>query len=292
MTRKEVKERDELIVDFIKESGTEGVPPAYFRELFDLSCDSLSKILKRLCENHKQIVAVGSTNKRRYIWREEPIKIEIPKEIHSAFLKNRYENTNKNNEGYTDMTATKAIKNVEPEKKEKKSSSQNLICPEPGEVWLTKESNGDIGFVYILSYDTSNERAQTIRLYDIKSVLCPVNALHDVRVKLGVDTLVGDLTEFSNKRRKYLTKRVGVRLDEQLMKVRKELASILGIKPIWNEKPVESATIIHHTPPVEEKVAPAIPDGYISKDKATLDSIAAQLVIWKSVAEKLLDSRN
>ena len=267
---KEAREREDYIVELIKESGTEGVS----KNVIDKDCNlkpaygSVVMRIKRLGEHNQS---------PSYVWVEEPA--DIPKETHSAFLKNRYEKTNRNSEGYVDMTAKTAIDNTEPEKKPY-TPNPNLICPEPGDVWAAKDGMK----YYILSYCISGEYALCVKLFSLNSYGDWSNIRHDIRIKYTNGTLIGDLGCITCKSRNVFTRK-SIRCPvETLMKARKELAVIFGIKPIWTEKAEE----------VKEDPVPQvtkIPDGYISREEAEHEKELACAAIWKEVAMKLLDSR-
>ena len=277
--RKEAKEREDYIVELIKESGTKGVTKTVIDKDCNLTPAYGSVVMNRILRKHPRIKRLGEHNQSpSYVWVEETI--DIPKETHSAFLKNRYEKTNRNSEGYVDMTAKTAIENTEPEKKPY-TPNLNLICPEPGDIWVDKDG---IKY-YILSYCISGEYALCIPLFSLNSYGDWSNIRHDIRIKYANETLIGDLGCIACKYRKIFTRKIMRCPVETLMRARKELAVIFGIKPIWTEKAEE----------VKETPAPQvtkIPDGYISREEAEREKELACAAIWKEVAMKLLDSRN
>lgn len=287
MNRISTIERDNIIVSIIKEAGKDGIQPAELAKLCDLSQSGMWYVLKRISDKHPEIIRSGAAQNTRYIWVEKPIDTD---KIYSV---QRYENTNKNNEGYVDMTANTAIKNAEPEKKPAKPLLGDLICPEPGQVWVTEESNGSSGYIYVLSY--TSDTAQCIRLFDIKTYTDPGAILHDIRIKLGAVTLLGDLTHTTYKLRKYLVRRALAANVETLMKVRREVATILGIKSFRIEKEEAEKTVVEEkiveVPVVQEKIVEVpvykdreVPEGCIDIRDAQILDLQHQLEAWRSIA--------
>lgn len=269
LNREDIAVRTEYIVDLIKASGAEGVDGKTIRTDCGLERNYGNAVIRQIMADNPQIVAVDNGNRtKRYVWREDPIPVN----------KKRYEGTNKNNEGYTDMTATMAINGLEPKKPEPKT---NGVIPEAGQVWATREANGSDGYIYVLGF--SDNIVSCIKLVDIKEYYSPDKVYRPLRVKLGAITLFGDISKICHKPRGYLIRRAKGTEDDVLMKVRKELGDILGIVAFKIEKvqvPVEVEKVV-------EKVVykePEAPEGCIRVTDAIIQDLQHQVEAWRSIA--------
>ena len=290
----EQKERDEYILELIKTSGESGVSSRVIAD--DCGMSDASAYMKRFITRHPEIHTRPRKNQSEptiYFW-EDPPKQE--RETHSPFLKNRYEKTGKNHEGYTDPTATKAIakvlfKSAEIGKKEMGDIMQDLIMPVAGEVWVVNESNGTTGYIYVLAFEEG--AAQCIRLYKMNDCDNAEGINRNVRIKIGSETYIGDASRITFKPKKYLLRRALKRDDTILPGVRKAVASVLGILSFRTdvEPTVIEKEVIKEVPGPErivEKIVykdrePApVPDGYISKTEAELQNLKQQVEIWRS----------
>ena len=288
MTKTEREEIKTYVIDLLKESGDAGIKGSEIEKDCNLNGKQRLYLLKTLAADYPELVVKQQPSptgghESVYFWIPTPAPVK--KETHSAFLKNRYEKTNKNNEGYTDMTAHQAIKNVEPK-------TRDLICPEPGQVWAAEESNGSTSYIYVVSYEC--DVAQCIKLYSVKTYVDADKVLHGVRIKLGAETLLGDLTRLTPKPKKYLIRRALGTDEATLMKVRKELGGILGIQAFRIEKvqiPVEVEKVVEKVVYKELEV----PEGCIAKKDHDLAMARKETEIWRSAfwgLAKTLGPRN
>lgn len=300
MTPTEAMERENYIVELIKESGSDGLVATEIDKDFNMPKQRRAVLMCRLLKKHPEIKRFGGHNSTpTYVWQSdktpaesekapEPEKTSEPvkpaRETHSPFLKNRYEKTNKNNEGYPDMTAKSAISNVNG------TANKDWIDPDPGEIWLTEESSGKKSYFFVLSSDSGV--VPGIKLYDIKETINPETIARSIRVKLGAVTYIGDCARITYKPKKYLVRRARAFQPDEIGKVRKEVADALGIIFFRTEKvevPVEKVVekVVEKEVPVEKIVyrdkeeIPA-PEGYISKTEAEIQDLKHQLEIWRS----------
>lgn len=269
----EQKERDEYILELIKSSGESGVSSRVIAD--DCGMGDASAYMKRFMARHPEIHAGPRESQfepTMYFWLKPA---DPPRETHSPFLKNRYEKTNKNHEGYTDMTATAAIKNVTA------SDTRDWIKPEPGEIWVNEESNGKNGYIFILGFD--GMATSCIKLFDVAETAAPQAIDHAIRIKLGAITYIGDCGRPTYKYKKYLIRRARGNKDEDLMKVRKEVASALGIEAFRiKEVEVPGPERIVEKVVYRDKEPEKVPDGYISKIEAELKDQKHQTEIWRA----------
>lgn len=290
--RQNAKERAEYITELIKESGAEGVNGAVICEDCGLNNKQRSVIMTRLMEKESRIKRISGSNRVPvYIWqeakeepkKEEPAPNPLPATTHSAFLKNRYKKQY-NNEGYLDMTASKAIDNVE----------KDLITPKAGEIWTSEESSGKRVYVYILA--VNDDTAQCVRMYDRKEFIAAETLTNPINIPLGALDLVGDLTRITFKAKKYLVKRERKCVEAHLASVRTVVAKLMGIEPTVTVTPVPgperivTKEVVKEVPveKVVEKIvyrdkAPVeVPDGYISEQEAKIADLQHQMEIWRS----------
>ena len=301
MTNAEIQERESYIVELIKESGTDGLIATEIDKDLNLTKNARSVLMHRLTSKYTEIKRLGKLNEMPvYVWKaksepekpaepvnetEKPAEPAKPKrETHSPFLKNRYEKTNKNNEGYPDMTAKSAISNVNG------TANKDWINPDPGEIWVTEESSGKNSYFFVLSSDSGV--VQGVKLYDIKETINPETIARSIRVKLGAVTYVGDCARITYKLKKYFVRRARGFQPDEIGKVRKEVADALGIIFFRTEKvevPVEKIVekVVEKEVPVEkivyrDKEEIPVPEGYISKAEAEIQDLKHQLEIWRS----------
>lgn len=272
----EQKERDEYILELIKSSGESGVSSRIIAD--DCNMGDATKYMKRFMTRHPEIQAGPRKSQfepTMYFWIKPA---DPPRETHSPFLKNRYEKTNKNHEGYTDMTASAAIKNV---MASNTSDTRDWIKPEPGEIWVNEESNGKNGYIFVLNFD--GMAASCIKLFDVAETAAPQAIDHAIRIKLGAITYIGDCGRPTYKYKKYLIRRARDNKVEDLMKVRKEVASALGIEAFRiKEVEVPGPERIVEKVVYRDKEPEKVPDGYISKIEAELKDQKHQTEIWRA----------
>lgn len=269
----DVKERNDYILELIKTSGADGVKSSTIETDCNISKWTRQDTMRKLMGDHPEIQRKGvHSGEGVYVWVEKPVFGRQPMVDHrftnSPFLKNRYEKTNKNNEGYTDMTATAAIKNTE----------RDLINPNAGEIWTAQESNGSNVYIFVLSCEDGF--VQFVRLVDAKTVTNEVKNAY--RTKLGATTLLGNCAQISNKPKKYLIRRSRGCKDEELMSVRKMIANVLCIEAFriekvqipGPEKIVEVEKVVYRDP--------EIPEGCIAKKDADLAMARKEADLWRS----------
>lgn len=290
--RKNAKERAEYITELIKESGAEGVNGAVICEDCGLNTKQRSVIMTRLLEKEPRIKRIGGGNRVPvYIWqeakeepkKEEPAPNPLPATTHSAFLKNRYKKQY-NNEGYLDMTASKAIDNVE----------KDLITPKAGEIWTSEESSGKRVYVYILTY--SGDAVQCVKMYDRKDYATVDQVAFPITMPLGGLDLVGDLNRVTFKLKRYLVKRERNCVEAHLNSTMKTLEKIWGFQSIVRKVEVPGPERIVEKEVVKEvpvekivekivyrdKAPVEVPDGYISAQEAKIADLQHQMEIWRS----------
>lgn len=270
-------ERENYIVELIKDSGSEGLAATKIEKDYQLTSQQRSVLMTRLKKKHPEINRIGKPSESpTYVWVVKPA--DPPRETHSPFLKNRYEKTNKNHEGYTDMTASTAIKNV---MASDTSDTRDWIKPEPGEIWVNEESNGKNGYIFVLNFD--GMAASCVKLFDVAETAAPQAIDHAIRIKLGAITYIGDCGRPTYKYKKYLIRRARGNKDEDLMKVRKEVASALGIEAFRiKEVEVPGPERIVEKVVYRDKEPEKVPDGYISKIEAELKDQKHQTEIWRA----------
>ena len=262
-SHQDVIERKKFIIDLIKDAGKKGLLSSDVARICDISPWNRSAMMKDIMRDNPEVKRIGASNSTRYIWEEDV---------------SRYENTNRNAEGYVDMTATTAIRNVENE--------QDMICPLPGEIWNAEEASGQTSFIYVLAFEDG--AAQCVKLFDVADTINADSIKYAFRVKLGSITYIGDCSRVTFKLKKYLIRRSRDCDDKELMNIRKLVADALCIQAFKIER-VEvpgPERIIYKT---RDEIK--IPEGYISKDSAKITDLENQVTIWRTVALKLMDNK-
>lgn len=270
MVKEERNEKSSYILELLKESGKNGVNARVIDDDCNLSYNQRKTIMGHLMADHpeikKETVPSGYGRVTTYYWIEKPVELTT----HSPFLKNRYEKTNKNSEGYTDMTATAAIANA---------TREPGYIPAPGEIWKAKESDGKTSYIFVVNY--MDNAAQCLKLYDVNTVVDAASISYPYRVKIGAITYLGDCSKITPKSKKYLISRARGIKDEELMKVRSDVAHALGIEAFRIEKievPGPERIVYKDREPVE------VPEGYIDVKDAEIQKLKVQLEAWRSIA--------
>ena len=274
----DVKERNDYILELIKTSGADGVRSSTIETDCNISKWTRQETMRKLMGDHPEIQRKGvHSGEGVYVWVEKPVFGRYPtanedqRLKHSSFLKNRYEKTNKNDEGYTDMTATAAIKNT---------IKELTYSPNSGEIWKARESDGKIGYIFVLNFQ--DNAAQCIKLYDIDEVADPAAITFPYRVKIGSVTYIGDCSRVTYKPKKYLVGRARGYKSEELMTVRTYAAKALDIDSFrikevevpGPEKIVEVEKVVYRDP--------EIPEGCISQKDADLAMARKEADLWRS----------
>lgn len=287
MKRKDVLERNNYIVELIKET-KDGVPAKEIDKDCNLTATNRSLVMKNLMKDHPEIQRKGNRTSPVYFWIPEVKVEEKPKETHSPFLLNRAAKENKNKEGYTDMTASQAIRNVEKTEK----SSEPLPNPGVGEVWSCKK-NDETGYVYILA--ASRDGVDCVELEEPSEEF----VTHAIEIEVLGKKRIGCVRKLRFKPLKYLKNRVKFKDSVVLTCALNQIIDIFHLRLYFKtpepevkvetkivEKPVEKIV----EKPVEKIVMkPVVPDGYMSKEEAKNACLRVEATIWAEVARKLMD---
>lgn len=298
--KEDIEFREEYILELIKssEKGVKG------REI-DEDCNITSKVrynvMKKLMAENPEIVRTGGHRTPTYIWKEknsidvpvvEPVLPTQPLvsgryPFKSPFLKNRAEKEMRNSEGYSDPTAGKAIMSV--------VKAEQKEVPSAGEVWSTTESNGTIGYIYVIAPVTGG--VQCIRLFGTDESNAPEMIMKPVEIDIHKRHMIGDCERVTFKVTKYLKSRVKFSDPVFFDKVRKDVCGVLKIQEkVTDIKVVKAEPEIREVVPEgyiskeealkmqKEVVKEVIPEGYISSEGA----LKRELEIWKEVAMRLL----
>lgn len=292
MKRKDVLERNNYIVELIKET-KDGVPAKEIDKDCNLTATNRSLVMRGLMKDHPEIQNKGSRTSPVYFWIPEVKVEETPRETHSPFLLNRAAKENKNKEGYTDMTASQAIKNVEKTEK----SSEPLPNPGVGEVWSCKK-NDETAYIYVLA--AFQDGVDCVELEEPSEEF----VTHAIGIEVLGKKRIGSLRKLRFKPLKYLKNRVKFKDSVVLTSALNQIIDIFHLRLYFKtpkpevkvkilEKPVEKIVekpvekIVEK--PVEKIVMkPVIPDGYISKEEATNARLRVEAAIWAEVARKLM----
>lgn len=218
----------------------------------------------------------------------------------------------KNNEGYPDMTACKAIENCEKATtldvslSPKKIAAKDGHYPVPGDIWLTSTSSKAEEYFLVLgicNFDTVSGVRLSKETPTIKKLI-PIPFDFSVVMDNG-DVLIADATKVTYKWRKYMTRLVDAISKNDLNVLRGKIRYALGITEAtrveYVEKPAEKIVekvvekkvevpvekIVYVDKPVETET-PKIPEGCISTKDAEVAMLVQERNIWKSVAENLM----
>lgn len=287
MKRKDVLERNNYIVELIKET-KDGVPAKEIDKDCNLTPKNRYNIMARLMKEHPEIKRSGTHDLPVYFWIPEVKAEEKIKETHSPFLLNRAAKENKNKEGYTDMTASQAIKNVEKTEK----SSEPLPNPGVGEVWSCKK-NDETAYIYVLAAFRDSVICMELEEPSEEFVT------HAIEIEVLGKKRIGSLRKLRSKPLKYLKNRVKFKDSVVLTCALNQIIDIFHLRLYFKtpepevrvetkivEKPVEKIV----EKPVEKIVMkPVVPDGYMSKEEATNACLRVEATIWAEVARKLMD---
>lgn len=236
-------EREEILVDLLKESGTKGVKGSDIDTLFNITSKNRSNFLGKMMKKHPEIKNISENNhsgaiyawvdfsnlkvdtgKKKVIKRGFKSETDIPfyvplsgKEKLNALSKAIEANIeSKNQEGYPDPTPAKAI---EPKKQTK--------TPKAGEIWQTVESNGTNGYIFVLN--SLNGAAQCIKLYANTTENQEIVGPNPFEVKVKGTTYIGDATHATFKPLRYCMRLASPSLPVKLKDARDRIADAFGI---------------------------------------------------------------
>lgn len=315
--KEDIAFREEYILELIK-SSEKGVKGREIDEDCNISSKVRYKVMRKLMAENPEIVRTGGHRTPTYIWKEFPknepvlpapkvisgslgnpsstslrypfvdtVAVQPLTGIKSPFLKNRAEKAMRNSEGYSDPTAGKAIMSV--------AKAEQKEVPSAGEVWSTTESNGTIGYIYVIAPVTGG--VQCIRLFGTDESNAPEMISKSVEIDIHKRHMIGDCERVTFKVTKYLKNRVKFSDPVFFDKVRKDVCGVLKIQEkVTDIKVVKAEPEIREVVPEgyiskeealkmqKEVVKEVVPDGYISPEEA----LKMQLDIWKEVAMRLL----
>lgn len=262
-----VKEREEYIVELLKAEKGESVSGSTFDRDLSISPSVRSNLISGLKKMYPQIknTAMHGTE-AMYAWIEP--KVEV-----------------------------KPVQNEEPVKA---ATNKELRKIQPGEVWMSVESNGSRQPIFVLN--SLNGAAQCIKLYKETSERIGIIGKDYFQVQIGQNAYVGDPTHVTFKPLKYLSCKEANADETKLTEARWMLGRIFGIaaaeKEVIKEVPVEKVVekeVIKEVPvekivyKEKEKEETKIPDDYVSTQMARIAILTEQRDIWKTVALKLLE---
>ena len=260
-----IVEREEYIVELLKESKGESVTALSLTKDLGISHAYTLKLMRSIMHKHPQIRNIGPPKTGcEYVWVEDDISDTIDK---------------KNPEGYPDPTPEKAINN----------KKQPMVDPKPGEVWATMESNGATGKIFVLN--SLNGAAQCIKLFAATSEQYEIIG-DDPFIIHSTQKLLGDPTHATFKPLRYCTRRILECDTAKLMEARKRIASVYGIR-CFTPEVIEKEVIKEVEVPVEKIIykdkSYDIPDDYIDTKTAEIAILTEQRDIWEAVARALLE---
>lgn len=266
-----VKEREEYIVELLKAEHGESISGSSFDKDLNITPSYRSYIFSGLKKKYPQIknTALLGTE-AMYAWVE-------PKE-----------------------EETKPVREVVKKEPVKAATSKELRKIQPGEVWMSVESNGSRQPIFVLN--SLNGAAQCIKLYHETSARIGIIGKDYFQIQIGQKAYVGDPTHVTFKPLKYLSCKEADTDETKLTEARWMLGRIFGIaaaeKEVIKEVPVEKVVekeVIKEVPvekivyKEKEKEETKIPDDYVSTQTARIVILTEQRDIWRTVALKLLE---
>lgn len=212
-------ERCQMLYELLKEDPGKKFKAKDILNLFSISYKTFYKDVDRLKREYP-----GSIERDRGVIFYVPAK----KEEKIVAASTRYPDY-KNDEGYMDLTASKAINNVEPKKPVK--TINTVADPAPGQVWDVKSSNGSVEKYIVLAVD-----------YIEDFCICTPYVKTE-------DAYMGWCHKIYYKPVRYFVERTWNIPLSELTNIRNELSSFLCIDPVEKivevkvpEKVVETAT--------------------------------------------------
>jgi hypothetical protein len=295
-----VREREEYILELLKEHKDEGVSGKEIASDLGVSSENRALIMRNLMKKHPQIKNISGVSKPAvYVWQElkdfevwsgnSELMHEVAQEVmNEAFF------GKKNAEGYPDPTVAAALDD----------KKKDTPTPLPGEVWNTLESNGANGKIFVMN--ARNGAAQCLKLYPKTTENSEIVGPDPFEVRIKSKFYIGDVTHLTFKPLKYCT-RCDVNRDyAKLEEARKKIAAVLGIKTasdipaptpaqIFDE---EKERLKKENKQLKAQLAEVliskhdgseIPIGYIDMKSAEIAKLTEERDIWKSVAQSLLN---
>lgn len=212
-------ERCQMLYEILKEDPGKKFKVKDLLNLFSISYNTLYRDIDNLEQQYPESIA----KERGAIY-----YIPAPKKEEKIVVASTRYPDYRNDEGYMDLTASKAINNVEPKKVEFKKTVEFA----PGQVWDVKSSNGTTEKYIILSVEWTDSFA-----------ICTPYFTNDV------DGNISSCHKLYYKPLKYFIERSWNIPLSMLTDIRNELSSFLGIEPVEKivevkvpEKVVETAT--------------------------------------------------
>ena len=287
-------EREEYVVELLKERNDTPTEISEITEDLNITHKAGLSLMQKLSKRFGEIRNINPKSKgAAYIWDNMPDKMPIPKptdsrETHSPFLKNR-EKKYRNAEGYVDMTAGKAIENLEP-KKDK--INEDSIIPAPGEVWDCVEASGCNCYIYVIAY--LNDAVQGVKIRNMEDVVMRIDPRYELVLGIKGETYIGDCSRFTFKPRKYLLNKVthlGIAL---LQNTKRQLAMLFDMDinnqemiPEKTQEKIIEKEIVEVPVPVER--TQEIPEDCMLVTDAIINTVTRERDIWKQVAETLME---
>lgn len=261
-------------------------------QLLGISAMAKTNMMCNLKKQYPEIKADTSKKgfKGIYWWEEQPVRKAIPaKELEHK--SGRYP-WGKNDEGYSDPTASKAIEKADKEAAEKEA------LPKFGEVWEVRHATGDLGMFFVLW----SAPTQASGFY-ISDKTGTTDKAGDIFIKHEDKAYLGSTLMICAKPVKYMNQKLWDALEVDGKAVRRLVAKQLDIKPVvryeekekivYKEKPVEK--IVYKDKIVEKPVEKIvykdkqadIPDGYLHWKDAVINDLCHQLEIYKDMLDRL-----
>jgi hypothetical protein len=255
-----------------------------------ISMNAKACMMRKLMAKYPEIGYFRSKGVGSYYW-WEPVVDKKEKPVEDKYP------APKNNEGYSDPTASAAIDKVDKEIERKAS------LPKMGEVWSAKHQSGSIDLFYILwSTDT---QASGIYLDSDGWVL---DADQNVALTNRIFATLANhkIICVATKPIKYLLDKVGETNGIVMSRVKNTIARQLDIKPVvryeekekivYREKPVEKIVTKVVEKPVEkivyrDQAVADIPETYVHVKDAIINDLLHQIEIYKDMLDRLIPVR-
>lgn len=274
-------------------------------QLLDISPMAKTNMMCNLKKQYPEIKADASKKgfKGVYWWENQPArKITPVKDLDDNSVEKtksgKYPWGGKNEEGYSDPTASVAIDKVDKEAAEKEG------LPKFGEVWEVKHATGDLGKFFVLW--STETQASGFYISDKTGIS---DRTGDIYIKYEGEAYLGSTLMICAKPVRYMVRKLWDASATEAKTIRRYVAKQLDIKPViryeekekivYREKEVPVEKIVYKDKIVEKPVEKIvyrdktddIPSGCVDAKDATINLLFQKVSILEDIIDRLLPKK-